>query len=107
MVTVLDRAGHRHQSVRDTRKGDPDDPLTDSELAGKFAELRGPVLGAVGSARLAERLWRLGGLAALRDLPRVSAGRPGAACARSASVQTARLSCSAGTNEPWKENAWR
>jgi 2-methylcitrate dehydratase PrpD len=67
-VTVRDRAGRRHQSVRDTRKGDPDDPLTDSELADKYADLSGPVLGPDAAARLAERLWRLDELASVRDL---------------------------------------
>lgn len=68
VVTVLDRAGDRHQSVRDTRKGDPDDPLTDSELADKYADLSGPVLGPDVSVRLAERLWSLDRLASVRDL---------------------------------------
>lgn len=68
IVTVLDRAGNRHQSVRDTRKGDPDDALTDSELADKYADLSGPVLGPDASARLAQRLWQLDGLASVRDL---------------------------------------
>ena len=68
IVTVLDRAGSRHQSVRDTRKGDPDDALTDSELADKYAELSGPVLGPEAAARLAQRLWQLDGLTSVRDL---------------------------------------
>src|SRR5215831_9482685 len=67
-VTVCDRAGGRHVSVRDTRKGDPDDPLTDAELAGKYADLTEPVLGPDISARIAGQLWRLDGLASVRDL---------------------------------------
>ncbi|MDQ1079443.1 MmgE/PrpD family protein [Pseudoroseomonas cervicalis] len=35
-----------------TRKGDPEDPLTDAELDAKFDELAGPVLGAAGAAAL-------------------------------------------------------
>jgi len=68
IVTVTDRGGRRHESVRDTRKGDPDDPLTDAELAAKFEDLSEPVLGAGRSARLAERLWQLDELASLPDL---------------------------------------
>jgi 2-methylcitrate dehydratase PrpD len=75
MVTVQDRAGRRYQSVRDTRKGDPDDPLTDSELADKYADLSGPVLGPDAAARLAERLWRLDELASVRDLLLAGSGR--------------------------------
>ena len=68
VFTVCDRAGQRHVSVRDTRKGDPDDPLTDAELAGKYADLTEPVLGPALSARLAGQLWQLDGLASVRDL---------------------------------------
>jgi 2-methylcitrate dehydratase PrpD len=68
VVTVTDRAGHRHDAVRDTRKGDPDDPLSDSELAGKYAELSDPVLGPALSSRLADQLWRLNDLARVREL---------------------------------------
>ena len=74
-VTVCDRAGGRHVSVRDTRKGDPDDPLTDAELADKYADLTEPVLGPAFSARLAGQLWRLEGLASVRDLKVTDAHR--------------------------------
>jgi len=75
IVTVSDRAGNRHESVRDTRKGDPDDPLTDAELADKYADLTEPVLGPANSARLAGQLWRLDGLASVRDLKVTDARR--------------------------------
>jgi 2-methylcitrate dehydratase PrpD len=68
IVTVVDRAGRRHEVRRDTRKGDPDDPLSDSELAGKYADLAEPVLGPALSSRLAAQLWRLDQLTAVRDL---------------------------------------
>jgi 2-methylcitrate dehydratase PrpD len=68
IVTVTDRAGQRHEAVRNTRKGDPDDPLTDAELAAKFEDLSEPVLGAGRSARLAGQLWRLDELATVSDL---------------------------------------
>jgi 2-methylcitrate dehydratase PrpD len=68
IVTLVDRAGRRHEVTRDTRKGDPDDPLTDTELAGKYADLAEPVLGPELSSRLARQLWRLDQLATVRDL---------------------------------------
>jgi 2-methylcitrate dehydratase PrpD len=68
IVTVTDRAGYRYEAVRDTRKGDPDDPLSDSELAAKHTELSEPVLGPALSSRLADQLWRLNDLARVREL---------------------------------------
>jgi 2-methylcitrate dehydratase PrpD len=50
------RTLQRHQR---TRKGDPDDPLTDAELTAKFFELAGPVIGQAEAAGLLERLWAL------------------------------------------------
>jgi 2-methylcitrate dehydratase PrpD len=50
------RTLRRHQR---TRKGDPDDPLTDAELTAKFFELAGPVIGQAEAAGLLERLWAL------------------------------------------------
>ena len=41
------------------RKGDPEMPLTDEELNGKFMELAEPVLGDIGAKRLLEQLWAL------------------------------------------------
>jgi 2-methylcitrate dehydratase PrpD len=49
-ITLKDgRRLHHHQP---TRKGDPDAPLTDAELAGKFLELATPPLGEAGAQRL-------------------------------------------------------
>ena len=39
------RDGSSRDYLRHTRKGDPDDPLTEAELAQKFTDLAGPVLG--------------------------------------------------------------
>jgi 2-methylcitrate dehydratase PrpD len=58
-VTLRMVDGSTHTRHRDTRKGDPDDPLTDSEMQTKFDELAGPVLGAKGAQRLAMQLWDL------------------------------------------------
>jgi 2-methylcitrate dehydratase PrpD len=67
IVTVVDGAGRRHEAVRDTRKGDPDDPLTDAELAAKYYDLSEPVLGPEAATHLADRLWRLDALARVRE----------------------------------------
>lgn len=67
-VRVTDRGGHRHERLRLTRKGDPDDPLSDAELRAKYDELAVPVLGAQRAASLARTLWDLPGLARVRGL---------------------------------------
>jgi glyoxylase-like metal-dependent hydrolase (beta-lactamase superfamily II) len=41
-VTLRD--GRRISHFQKTRKGDPEDPLTDADLIGKFVELAGSVL---------------------------------------------------------------
>ncbi|HEY1823807.1 MAG TPA: MmgE/PrpD family protein [Trebonia sp.] len=68
-VTVTDRAGETHVAERQTRKGDPDDPLTDGELRDKFRDLAGPVLGDDQAGRLEETLWRLSELPDLSAIP--------------------------------------
>jgi 2-methylcitrate dehydratase PrpD len=69
-LTIVDRSGGEHVNVRTTRKGDPDDPLTDEELQEKFQDLATPVLGADGAAELESGLWGLGDLGDVRDLTR-------------------------------------
>jgi 2-methylcitrate dehydratase PrpD len=67
-VTVVDRGGRHHEYVRTTRKGDPDDPLTDEELREKLEDLTVPVLGEQVAGQLAARLWSLPQLADVREL---------------------------------------
>lgn len=67
-VTVVTKDGTEHEYERTTRKGDPDDPLTDAELAEKYTDLTVPVLGEAGSKELGEALWGLPGLGNVRDL---------------------------------------
>ncbi len=55
-----------------TRKGDPDDPLTDAELAAKFRELATPAIGAEAEPLLADLL-RLDQLQSVRFRPRMLA----------------------------------
>jgi len=42
-----------------TRKGDPDNPLTDAELEDKYRELATPVMGVTATQTLLETLWRV------------------------------------------------
>jgi 2-methylcitrate dehydratase PrpD len=59
IVEVETTSGARHTERRPTRKGDPDDPLSDAEVIDKYRELAHPVIGEPAGEAL---------LAALRDL---------------------------------------
>ena len=67
-VTVRTTDGRTLETTRLTRKGDPDDPLTDDELKDKYDELAVPILGADGAATLGDRLWGLRQVDDVRDL---------------------------------------
>ncbi len=67
-VAILTREGRRLERFAPTRKGDPDHPLTDGDLADKFHELAVPVLGPARTADLLAGLQGLGGLRRVRDL---------------------------------------
>ncbi|MFK4100458.1 MmgE/PrpD family protein [Streptomyces sp. NPDC019531] len=58
-VRITDRHGGTHERLRLTRKGDPDDPLTDDELRAKYDELVPPYLGAARAGAIADALWNL------------------------------------------------
>ncbi len=51
--------GRREELLQPTRKGDPDLPLSDTELEDKYRELAAPVLGRDAAEELLARLWRL------------------------------------------------
>jgi 2-methylcitrate dehydratase PrpD len=68
-VTVRLAEGAELHAVRHTRKGDPDDPLTDAELRDKFTEFVSAEAGERASAELLAALWQLPSLADMRDLP--------------------------------------
>jgi 2-methylcitrate dehydratase PrpD len=53
--------GTRLRHFQPTRKGDPDQPLSDAELEHKFMELAGTVMGEESARQLLEDLWRLDG----------------------------------------------
>ncbi len=56
VIDTLDGQRFRHEQT--TRRGDPDAPLSDDELIGKFHELAGSAIGA-GSKPLLEALWAI------------------------------------------------
>jgi 2-methylcitrate dehydratase PrpD len=58
-VSIQLTNGRSEEFLQPTRKGDPDMPLSDTELEEKFLELTGPVLGDGAARKLLERLWRL------------------------------------------------
>jgi 2-methylcitrate dehydratase PrpD len=58
-VAIETRDGRRFSHLQHTRKGDPDDPLSDAELDEKFLELAGPVLGRAAAQQSLGELHRI------------------------------------------------
>jgi 2-methylcitrate dehydratase PrpD len=56
---AISARGRREELLQPTRKGDPDLPLSDAELEGKYMELAAPVIGGTAARELLARLWRL------------------------------------------------
>jgi 2-methylcitrate dehydratase PrpD len=56
-VEIITTDGRLGTHFQPTRKGDPDQPLTDAELEAKYLELVTPVLGAAKAAALLQQLW--------------------------------------------------
>jgi 2-methylcitrate dehydratase PrpD len=67
-LTVRTTDGRTLHARRDTRRGDPDDPLTDDEMTTKFVDIVEPMLGARVTADLAVALWAIGDLGRVRTL---------------------------------------
>jgi 2-methylcitrate dehydratase PrpD len=61
--------GKRVQGEALTRKGDPDNPLSDAEIEDKYRELVTPVIGAERAESLLALLWRIDGLEDVSALP--------------------------------------
>ncbi len=78
MVEIETTDGRRLSHRAHTRKGDPDDPLSDAELTDKYRELVAPVLDDAAATRLLDCLWRLDALDDVAKLPFPAAARPGA-----------------------------
>lgn len=68
-VTIETTQGETFEHYSPTRKGDPDNPLSDDELAEKFLEITNPVLGEDGAAAFLDHLWRLDETTDLCALP--------------------------------------
>jgi 2-methylcitrate dehydratase PrpD len=64
-IVMETRDGRREEYLQPTRKGDPEEPLSDVELGDKFVELVAPVLGVTEAALLLQRLWNLDSLRSL------------------------------------------
>jgi 2-methylcitrate dehydratase PrpD len=76
-VTIVTTDGEELTFLQPTRKGDPDQPLTDDELADKFSELAGAVLPQADAKALLSALWSLETVADLH-LPGAVAALEGA-----------------------------
>lgn len=68
-VVITTRDGQTLERFRPTRKGDPDDPLSNSELSSKFHVLVDPILGEAPAKSLEEMLWNLEDVDRLASLP--------------------------------------
>ena len=66
-VVIETRDGRRLKHLQPNRKGDPEEPLTDAELEGKFMELSSPVIGEERARALLDRLWMLDRSETMRD----------------------------------------
>jgi 2-methylcitrate dehydratase PrpD len=58
-VIIHTKAGETCSAHAPTRKGDPDNPLSDEELSDKFMELVAPITGSAPARELLALLWRL------------------------------------------------
>ncbi|HEY2678114.1 MAG TPA: MmgE/PrpD family protein [Steroidobacteraceae bacterium] len=68
-VTVRIKDGRVFTHHAPTRKGDPDNPLSDAELSDKFAELVSPIYGSAPARALLAVLWDIDSLTDLAALP--------------------------------------
>jgi 2-methylcitrate dehydratase PrpD len=68
-VTIQTRDGRALSSHAPTRKGDPDNPLSDAELSDKFMELVGPITGTTAAYELLGVLWNLESICDLAEFP--------------------------------------
>jgi 2-methylcitrate dehydratase PrpD len=58
-VAFVARDGRQEEFLQPTRIGDPDAPLSDAQLDGKYLELVVPVIGEGKAKALLEKLWKL------------------------------------------------
>lgn len=69
MMRIETNDGRSLEHYAPTRKGDPDNPLSDDELVDKYRELVTPVIDEVSAEALLDELWRIDEIA---DLARLS-----------------------------------
>ena len=58
-VAIVARDGRQEEFLQPTRIGDPEAPLSDAQLDGKFLELAVPVIGEGKAKALLQKLWKL------------------------------------------------
>ena len=58
-VRLVTHGGREDVYFQPNRKGDPEDPLTDADLDGKFVELTAPVIGDTAARVMLQQLWQL------------------------------------------------
>ena len=68
-VTVRTKDGRALNFHAPTRKGDPDNPLSDAELSDKFMELVAPITGTTTARDLLAVLWNINSHSDLAALP--------------------------------------
>lgn len=67
-VIITDKSGKVHVADRLTRKGDPDDPLTEGEISSKFSELVEPILGSAAAQKLLNQLRTISSMSDVRTI---------------------------------------
>jgi 2-methylcitrate dehydratase PrpD len=77
LVEIETSAGERLAARCPTRKGDPDNPLSDADITAKYRALVDPILGEAASTRLLAALWSIDDLADATLLP-LGAAQPAA-----------------------------
>jgi 2-methylcitrate dehydratase PrpD len=58
-VAIRARDGREEEFLQPTRIGDPEAPLSDGQLDGKYLELAAPVIGEGKARALLQKLWKL------------------------------------------------
>jgi 2-methylcitrate dehydratase PrpD len=58
-IVITLRDGRVIEQYAPCRKGDPEAPLSDTDISDKFTELASPVIGAEAAARLLAQLWQM------------------------------------------------
>jgi 2-methylcitrate dehydratase PrpD len=58
-IHIQTRDGRSGEHLQPTRKGDPEEPLSDADLDEKFMELASPVIGDAAARQLLRTLWAM------------------------------------------------